>query len=81
MLYDELPYVSRFSTQLTIADLYYFATFDYVEIYMKDPFEGFPKMAALYERILKHKKVAEWLKKTDYMKHPFDQLKEKLKAK
>ncbi|XP_072031503.1 hematopoietic prostaglandin D synthase-like [Amphiura filiformis] len=61
--------------EITIADLYYFATFDYVEIYKKDMFAGFPKMAALYKKIMAHDKVAEYLKKTDYGNNPMDKYK------
>ncbi|XP_072030276.1 uncharacterized protein [Amphiura filiformis] len=64
--------------ELTIADLLYFAAFDFAECFMKDSFTGFPKMAALFKKIIAHKKVAEWLKKTDYGNNPMDLLKEKL---
>lgn len=52
--------------QLSIADLYFFAAFDFAQIFKKDMFDGFPKMAALYNKIMDHEKVAEWLRKTNY---------------
>ena len=54
------------SLQLSIADLYFFAAFDFAQIFKKDMFDGFPKMAALYNKIMDHEKVAEWLRKTNY---------------
>ena len=66
-------------SQLTISDLYYFVAFDFVEIFTSDPFAGFPKMEALYEKIKAHRKVAEWLKKTNYGTNPMDGFKEKRK--
>ncbi|XP_072031612.1 hematopoietic prostaglandin D synthase-like isoform X1 [Amphiura filiformis] len=59
--------------EITIADMFFFAACNYSRFFVKDPFEGFPILAALNDRIIAHPKIKKYLDDTSYK--PYEQFK------
>ncbi|XP_072031613.1 hematopoietic prostaglandin D synthase-like isoform X2 [Amphiura filiformis] len=65
--------LENFFKSITIADMFFFAACNYSRFFVKDPFEGFPILAALNDRIIAHPKIKKYLDDTSYK--PYEQFK------
>ncbi|XP_072031611.1 S-crystallin 4-like [Amphiura filiformis] len=59
--------------EISIADMFFFAACNFSRFFIKDPFEGFPTLAALNDRIIAHPKIKKYLDDTSYK--PYEQFK------